>query len=101
MGRSFSIIFGFGEPFVGFAKLLLEVPNPPMEQTKVALGREVQRARNALHAALERSLDPAPKAKASHHQLLSLGILQELCDPRVLQKPRQAVFEVGHGCGPG
>jgi hypothetical protein len=31
MGRSFSSIFGVGEPFFGFPKLALEVTNPSLE----------------------------------------------------------------------
>lgn len=93
MGRSFSSIFGFGEPLLGFAKLPLEVPNASVERAKVALGREVQHARDALHTLIEGSLDAAAETKSLHHQLLDLRILQQLGDPRVLQKTEEAVFD--------
>jgi hypothetical protein len=100
MGRSFSSIFGFGEPLFCFTKLLFEVPNPPLERSKVPLGCEVQRACNALHAPTELPVDPTLETKAFHHQPLNRGVLQQLRDPRVLEKPQQALSEVGHGRRP-
>ncbi len=66
MGRSFSSIFGFGEPFFGIAKLPLEVPNPSLERAKVTLGCEVQHARDALDPLVERPFDAATETKALH-----------------------------------
>jgi hypothetical protein len=97
MGRRFSSIFGFGEPLFGFAKLPLEVSNSSLEQAEVALGGEVQHARNALHALVEGTLCAAAKTKALHHQLLNLGVAHPLHDPRVLEKAEQAILGLGHG----
>jgi len=96
MGRSFSSIFGFGEPFFGFAKLPLEVPNASVERAKVALGREVQHAGDALHTLIERPLDAASETKPLDHQLLDLRISEQLRDPRVLHETEEAVFEPSH-----
>jgi hypothetical protein len=105
MGRSFSSIFGFGEALFGFAKLPLKVPNASVERAKVALGREVQHARDALHTLIEGSLNAATQTKTLDHQLLDLRILKQLGDPRVLRKTEEAVLEpslhLGRSLGTG
>ena len=101
VGRCFSRIFGIDEPLFGFTELPLEMPNPSLQRANVALGREVQEARDALHALVERPFNTAAEPKTFHHQPLNPGVLHQLCDPRVLQKTEKAVFELGHGRGVG
>jgi hypothetical protein len=91
MGRSFSSIFGFGEPFFCLAKLPFEVPNSSLERPEVALGREVQCTGDALHALIELPLHTTPETKCSHRHLLHSRVAHQLPDARVLHQKQDAV----------
>ena len=86
MGRSFSSIFGVGEPLFGFAQLTLEVPNPSLERAEVALGRQVEHASEALDALLECPFDTTAETKRFHRELLNPWIAHELRNPGVLEQ---------------
>jgi hypothetical protein len=99
MGRSFSSIFSVGEPFFGFAKLPLEVPNPSLERAEVPLGCEVQHACDALNALVDHPLDATAETKRLHRRPLNVRITHQLCQPRVLEQSDETVFEPGHRWG--
>jgi len=50
------------------------VANPSLERAKVALGREVQHASDALDALVDRTLDATAKAESLDRDLLNVGI---------------------------
>lgn len=96
MGRSFWSIFGVAEPFFGVAKLPLEKPNLPPQRAKVALGCKIQHVGDPLNTLVEASFETTAKTKGPHHQLLNLGFLHQLGDPRVLEQREEVIFERGH-----
>lgn len=88
--------FGVGEPFFSFPQLALEMTKLSLECAQIPLSSQVQHARHALDALLNRALDATAKAESLDRDLLNVGISQELRDSRVLKQREETLFDCGH-----
>jgi len=73
------------------------VPYSPLQRAKISLGREVEHPGDLLHSLVERPLDAASETEDLYEQALNLGVLQELCETRVLEQTNDAFPELDHG----
>lgn len=97
MGRSFSDTFGFVEPRLGFAELLLEMTNPAVQCSKILLRRQIEAPGDLLNVLVDGALDTPSKAERPERELLDLGVFHHLSEPRILHELEQPFFERGHG----